>query len=119
MSDKRTLQRCLVVLVSLLTVVAGCASNPLEATPATIEAARPAQSPPVAQNPAGTIRPLAGHAAAAVLDAGSHLLAVLIPGADGAAPASLAVLGPGPGAPRVIALPGPAAALTGDDWGTA
>ena len=58
--------------------------------PPTIEPAQAAESPPVSQNPAGSVRPLAGHAAAAVFDSGTHQLAVLTPGADPAAPASLA-----------------------------
>ena len=50
-------------------------------------------SPPVSQNPAGAVRPLAGQAAAAVFDSSTHQLAVLAPGADPAAPASLTVFG--------------------------
>jgi hypothetical protein len=65
------------------------------------------------------VRPLAGHAAAAIFDGGTHRLAVLIPGADPAAPASLTELGDPRVEPRVVALPGPATALTGDGRGTA
>jgi hypothetical protein len=72
----------------------------------------------VAQNPAGSVRPLAGHAAAAVFDDGTHQLVVLAPGSDPTAPASLTVFGQGPVAPRVIAIPGPATALCGDGHGT-
>jgi DNA-binding beta-propeller fold protein YncE len=103
----------------LLALVAGCSSNPLDPTPPTIEAARPAESPPLSQNPAGTVRPLSGHAAASVFDDGTHQLAVLAPGADPRAPASVTVFGKGQVAPRVIVLPGPAIALTGDGRGTA
>ena len=103
----------------MLTLVAGCSSNPLDPAPPTIDAARPAESPPVSQNPAGTVRPLPGHAAASVFDDGTHQLAVLAPGADPAAPASVTVFGQGQVAPRVIVLPGPATALTGDGRGTA
>jgi hypothetical protein len=106
-------------LVTLLTLIAGCASNPLASAPRTIEAARPAESPPVSQQPAGAVRPLAGHAAAAMFDDGSHQLAVLTPGADPGTPASVTVVGPGQVTPRVIALPGPATAVTGDGRGTA
>src|SRR5438270_1396602 len=81
----------------------GCSGNPLTSAPPTIEPAQPAASPPVSQNPAGAVRPLAG----------------LVPGPDPAAPASLAQFGDPRGAPRVIDLPGPATALIGDGRGTA
>ena len=97
----------------------GCSKNPLNSAPPTIEPARAAVSPPVSQNPAGAVRPLGGHAAAAIFDSSTHQLAVLAPGADPAAPASLAEFGDPHVAPRVIALPGPATALTGDGRGTA
>jgi hypothetical protein len=102
----------------LLALVVGCSSNPLDSTPPTIEAAHPADSP-ASQNPAGTVRPLSGHAVATVFDDGTHQLAVLAPGADPAGPASVTVFGQGPVAPRVIVLPGPATALTCDGRGTA
>ena len=54
---------------------------------------------------------------ASVFDDGTHQLAVLAPGADPAAPASVTVFGQGQVAPRVIVLPGPATALTGADSG--
>jgi hypothetical protein len=121
-SEKRLAPRAggalLLLLALVLTLVAGCSSNPLSTAPRTIEPARAADSPPVSQNPAGSVRPLAGHAAAAVFDDGTHQLAVLTPGADPAAPAGLTVFGQAAGAPRVIALPGPATALTGDGRGT-
>ena len=46
-------------------------------------------------------------------------LAVLCPGSDPAAPASIAVFADAQAPPRVIALPGPATAVTGDNRGTA
>ncbi|HEY3996825.1 MAG TPA: hypothetical protein VGM40_12790, partial [Mycobacterium sp.] len=108
-------------LLVLLTAVVGCSSNPLKTfasdKPRTIEPARAADSPPPSQNPAGVVRPLAGRAAGAIIDAGSHQLAILIPGADPAAPAGVTVFGDPQAAPRVIGLPGPAAALTGDGHG--
>ena len=76
-------------------------------------------SPPVSQDPAGAVRPLGGHATAAVFDGGTRQLAVLAPGADPGAPASLTEFGDPGVAPRVVALPGPATALTGDGRGTA
>jgi hypothetical protein len=117
--EKRTVQDRFVGLFILLTLVVGCSSNPLDSAPPTIEAAHPAESPPVSQNPAGTVRPLSGPAAASVFDDSTHQLAVLAPGADPRAPASVTVFGQGQAAPRVIVLPGPATALTGDGRGTA
>ncbi len=96
----------------------GCSSIPLSVKPPTIAPAQAAESPPASQNPAGAVRPLAGHAATAVFDGGTHALAVLTPGADPAAPASLAVFDQKQAAPRVVVLPGPATALTGDGRGT-
>ena len=103
----------------MLALVAGCSSNPLDTAPDTIEPAKAADSPPVSQNPAGALRPLGGHAAAALFDGGTHQLAVLTPGADPAAPASVTVFGQPQVAPHVIVLPGPATALAGDGRGSA
>jgi len=108
------------LLLVLAVLVPGCSSNPLTSEkPPTIEPARAAESPPVSQNPAGAVRPLGGHAVAAVFDGSVHRLAVLAPGADPAAPGSITVFGDPNVAPRVIPLPGPAAALTDDGRGTA
>ncbi|WP_083064980.1 YncE family protein [Mycobacterium arosiense] len=106
-------------LAILLWVTAGCSSNPLGGAPRTIEPARAAVSPPASQRPTGAVRPLAGHAAAAVFDAGTHQLAVLTPGADPTAPASITVFGNAQVTPRVVELPGPATALADDGRGTA
>jgi len=104
-----------------LLLLTGCSSNPLHGAPPTIAPAHAAESPPVTQNPAGTIAPLGGHPLAAVWDGGA--LAVLCPGADPMAPASISVFGGAESASRsaarVITLPGPATALTGDGRGTA
>ena len=67
----------------------------------TIEPARPADSPPASQNPAGTVRPLAGQPLAAVFDSGTGQLAVLCPGSDPSASASIAVFGAAQAPPRV------------------
>ncbi len=115
---KLTAQSGLFSLALLLSAAAGCSSNPLNPAPPTIEPARAAVSPPVSQTPIGVVRPLADRAAAAVFDSGTHQLAVLAPGADPAAPASITVFGDPQIAPRVIDLPGPATALTGDGRGT-
>jgi hypothetical protein len=123
---QRRLVGLLVLLASVaggVSCVAGCSGNPLNTfasqQPPTIEPARAAQSPPVSQNPAGAVRPLGGDAAAAIFDGSTHQLAVLAPGADPAAPASVTEFGDPRVAPRVIVLPGPATALTGDGRGTA
>ncbi|HWF27891.1 MAG TPA: hypothetical protein VG327_05850 [Mycobacterium sp.] len=108
-------------LLLLLSLVAGCSSNPLNSfsspNPPTIEPAQAAESPPVSTNPAGVLRPLPGRAQATVFDDRTHELVVLVAGADSAAPGSVTVFGAAPVAPRVIVLPGPAPALTGDGHG--
>jgi DNA-binding beta-propeller fold protein YncE len=62
---------------------------------------------------------MAGHAAATAFDGGTRQLAVLTPGADPAAPASVTVFGGQQVPPRVVELPGPATAMTDDGRGTA
>jgi outer membrane protein assembly factor BamB len=106
-------------LLFFLTLVAGCSSKTLEATPPTIESARPAQSPPLAQRPAGAVRPLAGHPQAAIFDARTAQLVILTSGSTASAPASITVMGSQQTPSRVIDLPGPATGLTGDGGGNA
>jgi outer membrane protein assembly factor BamB len=106
-------------LLVLLMLVAGCASKTLETTPPAIEPACPAESPPVSQGPAGIVRPLDGRVQAAIFDSRITQLAMLIPGAASGAPANVTVLGAQQTPPRVIRLPGPATALTGDGGGNA
>lgn len=105
-------------MLLLLTLVAGCATKTFESAPATTESARPADSPPPSAAPAGVLRPLAGHPRAAIFDRRTAALAVLIGGPDPAGPASVAVLGREQTPPRIIDLPGPATAVTGDGAGT-
>ena len=109
----------MLLLLSLTVPVPGCSSNPLTTTPHTIPPAQPAASPPLSQNPAGAVRPLGGHATAAVFDDGTRQLVVLAPPNDPAAPASITAFGDPQLPPRVTVLPGPATALTGDGRGTA
>ncbi len=116
---KQAAQRRFIGLLFLLSLMAGCSSNPLDSAPPTIEPAQPAESPPVSQSPAGAVRPLGGQPQAAVFDSGTRQLAILCPGADPSAPASITVLVDAQVPPRVIALPGPATALTSDNRGTA
>ncbi|MBS9533007.1 hypothetical protein KIH27_05320 [Mycobacterium sp. M1] len=103
------------LLVGLL-LLTGCSANPVTAPPPTIAPAQPADSPAVTRHPAGEVRPLTARATAAVFDAGTGQLAVLCPGADPQAPATLSLFG-GPDRSTAIALPGPATALTGDGHG--
>ncbi|GBE66603.1 probable conserved lipoprotein LppL [Mycobacterium sp. MFM001] len=99
-------------------LVLGCSPKALEAAPPTIEPAQPAESPPATAVPAGTVRELDGHAQAAIFDDRTASLVLLTPGSPGS-PATVTVLGAGQAPPRVIALPGPASALTGDGAGSA
>ena len=62
------------------------------------------------------MRQLAGRPQAAVFDSATHQLAVLSPGSDPAAPASLALFGD---SPRLVTLPRPATALVADGRGKA
>jgi hypothetical protein len=117
-SRKRAVHSLFAAFLVLLAPLAACSSNPLDTPPPTIESAQPAVSPPASQQPPGAVLALGGHPQAAVFDGRTHLLAVLCPGADPAAPAMVAVFGDALAAPRAIALPGPATALTGDASGT-
>jgi DNA-binding beta-propeller fold protein YncE len=92
----------------------GCSANHADAPPPTIVPAQAAQSPPVTEAPAGMVRPLAGHAQAAVFDPATASLAVLSPG--GAGQSTVTVL-PSSGDARPVPLPGPATAMTGDNAG--
>ncbi len=118
MLSRHATQALLLLIVGVVPALgAGCSSTPLDSAPPTIAPAQPAVSPPVSRMPAGAVLPLATGAGAAVFDNGTHQLAVLVSGADGA-PGSVAVFGLPQHPPRVIALPGPATALTGDGRGT-
>ncbi len=112
---RRSLQGLLLPLL-LLTA---CSSNPITAPPPTIAPAEPAVSPVAAVRPAGTVRPLAGRATGAVFDATTGLLAVLSPGPDAQAAATLGLVGDSSRPPAAVALPGPASALAGDGQGVA
>ena len=91
-----------------------CSANKADAPPPTIVPAQAAQSPPVTSAPAGVVRPLAGHAEAAVFDAATASLAVLSPGIGGL---SMVTVVPPSGAVRPVPLPGAATAMTGDNDG--
>lgn len=102
--------------LAMLIALAGCTSKPVSAPP-TVAPAGPATSPPVVTPPVGVVRPLAGRAQAALFDARTSGLVVLS-GADPQTAATVTVFSAA-GAPRTVALPGPATALTGDDHGSA
>ena len=116
---KEAVRRRYGLLLILLAMVTGCSSNPLQISPPTIQPAQPAVSPPATRNPAGTVRPLGGHPQGAIFDNGTHQLVVLVPGPDAAGSARVSLFGAAQAPPQVIALPGAATALTGDDRGTA
>lgn len=65
------------------------------------------------------MQPLEGSPRAAIFDDRTAALALLAAGPDPAAPATVTVLRSAQSPPRVIGLPGPASALTGDGAGTA
>ncbi|MFN8100242.1 MAG: hypothetical protein U0Q20_01330 [Mycobacterium sp.] len=101
-------------------LLTGCASKRTETAAAPLGPASAALAPAPTAAPAGDIRPYPGHPVAAVVDAGPAGLAVL-GGADagGFAADTVTVFGRDHAAPRTIALPAPAAALTGDGAGRA
>ena len=103
--------------VAAVTVVAvaACAQNPVDAPPPTIAPAAAAVSPPVAAAPDGQLRPLAAPALSSTFDAASRAL-VVMSGAPGA-PSTVTTFPPNSPA-RSVALPSPAAAMTGDGAGT-
>lgn len=106
-------------LVFSLSLATGCSAKNLDDTPAAVAPAQPAQSPPLSQAPAGTVRPLDGRPQTAIFDGRTAQLVVVTPGSTPAAPASVTLLSPQQTSQRVVDLPGPATGLTGDNRGTA
>lgn len=96
--------------------LSGCTSSQVDGPPPTIVPAQAAVSPPTTGAAAGSVRPLAGHAQAAVFDADSASLAVLSPQA--ADQSVITILTEG-GGTRSVPLPGTATAMIGDDEGRA
>jgi hypothetical protein len=101
-------------LLLLLASGTGCSSKSLEGTPPTIEPARPADSPPLSQAPAGVVHTLTSKATAAVFDSRTAQLVILGNGSAAAAPTQITVMGSQQTPSRVIDLPGPASGLTGN-----
>jgi hypothetical protein len=104
-----TVRRLAAGLLVLLTLVAGCSSKTLEGSPPTIEPARPADSLPLTQNPAGVVRPLSGKAVAAIFDGRTAQLVILTGGSADA----VTVMSAQQTSDRVIKLPGSATGLAG------
>jgi DNA-binding beta-propeller fold protein YncE len=109
----------LVALVAVVSGVAACSSKTTDTPPPTIEPAAAAVSPPAAAAPAGMLRPLGSQPRAALFDASSRTLVVLVSGANPHTESALTVLGAGAVPPRTVALPGPATALADDGHGVA
>jgi hypothetical protein len=115
----RIVRRQVAGLLFLLTLAPGCSSKTVEGTPPTIEPARPADSPPLSQAPAGVVRPVDGKPQAAIFDGRTAQLVVLTSGLAPTAPAKIIAMGSQQTSWRVIDLPGPATALAGDGSGNA
>jgi outer membrane protein assembly factor BamB len=96
-----------------------CSKKTFDDIPAAIAPAQAAPSPPLTHAPAGLVRPLPGRPQAAVFDGRTGLLAVVSPGPDSTAPASLTLTAAQQTPQRVIGLPGPVTGLAGDNAGTA
>ena len=116
--DARVRRIAAVGLLLSLVFPTACSKKPFDDVPAAIAPAQAAASPPLRTAPAGSVRPLAGRPQTAVFDARTGLLAVVSPGPDSAANATLTVMNSRQTSARVIALPGPATGLTGDNAGT-
>lgn len=116
---KRPSRLSLAGLLLPLLLLTACSSGPISIAPPTIAPAEPAVSPAAAERPAGTVRPLSGRATAAVFDAATGLLAVLSPGPDAQAPATVDLVSPTGRTTPAVTLPGPASALAGDGAGHA
>ena len=109
-------------MLAVILMVSGCSSTLMDTTPATVEVAHAAVSPPPVTAPAGQVWALTARAQSAIFDTSLASLVVFTPGADpGADPAAAATLTLfGPSAtPRTMTLPGAATAITGDGQGRA
>jgi hypothetical protein len=106
------------LLLSLLFLV-GCSGKTLHDDLPRIAPARAAESPPLTQTPAGVVRPLEGTPQTAIFDGRTSQLVIFAPGAGPEAPSTLTLVGSQQTSQRIVELPGPATALTGDNNGTA
>lgn len=105
-------------LLAVVLLLTACSTNPLTAPPPTIPPAQPAVSPPITKHPAGSVHDLAGQPTAAVFDSVTGLLALLCPTAD-QRDSTIALVDAARHSSVVLALPAPAAALTGNRHGVA
>jgi len=105
-------------MLAVMLVISGCSSKLTGTTPATIESARAAVSPPPVTAPAGQVLAFSGPAQSAIFDAARASLVVFTPGPNPQAPATLTIFGSGE-APRTVVLPGGATAIAGDGHGVA
>jgi hypothetical protein len=106
-------------LLFSLVLPTACSKKTFDDIPAAIAPAQAAPSPPLTHAPAGLLRPLPGRPQTAAFDGRTGLLAVVSPGPDSTAPASLALIAQQQIPQRVIGLPGPVTGLAGDNAGTA
>jgi hypothetical protein len=105
---------CHVVFLAMVCGVAACSTNPAQPPPPTIAPAEAATSPPVTEQPAGLVRPLAGHAKSVVFDAATASLVVLGPGKTDRA---VVTVMPANGLARAVPLPDAATSMAGDNRG--
>jgi hypothetical protein len=105
-------------MLAVMLVVSGCSSKLTGTTPATIESARAAVSPPPVTAPAGQVLAFSGPAQSAIFDAAQASLVVFTPGPNPQVPATLTIFGSG-AASRTVVLPGGATAIAGDGHGVA
>jgi hypothetical protein len=106
------------LLLSLL-LATGCSGKSLDGELPRIAPAHAAESPPLAQAPAGAVRPLDGAPQTAIFDGHTSQLIIVAPGPTSSAPSRLMLLGSQQTSPRVVDLPGQATGLAGDNNGTA
>jgi hypothetical protein len=100
-------------IMLVIAVTSACTSNQADAPP-TITPAEAAVSPPASGAPAGSVRPLAGRAQAAVFDTDTGSLVVLSPQSAGQ---SLITALTDAGDTRSVPLPAATTAITGDGQG--
>jgi DNA-binding beta-propeller fold protein YncE len=100
----------------MVIAVGACSKNSTDAPPPTIAPASAAVSPPVETPVDGVVRPLGGPGLTCVFDDATATLVVLSGLSSGA---STITTFPASGAPRSVALPSRATALTDDGHGTA
>ncbi len=118
-SDVRSAIRCLLTgWISAVLLFTGCSSKAVPTGPAPVGPASAARAPTPVATPAGSVRQLGGHPAAACVDPATSALVVLS-GAGAGDPDTLTVFSVDPAPARVITLPSPATGLVCDGPGRA